>query len=232
VTTIVDFTVAPSAFALPEFGSDPENYAELVPLTAVDGPLGSLVRTNVPEPAAAVAALEADPTVAGAQAVSTLEGGVLCRVEWNEDELGPLVGYLSATTTASIETAVLSEGRWTLRVWFPVRDDVSEILAFDAEDGDGNGEPPEPDASVDLEVERVYTPADLERSPSDLSDPQYEAVQLALDAGYYDIPRNATTADLAGRVGVSQQAVSERLRRAHGRLARNAVTDARTGGER
>ena len=230
MTTVVEFTVAPGAFALPEFGSDPENYAELVPLSVVDGPLGPLVRTNVSGPDAAVSALESDLTVASAQAVSTLDGGVLCRVEWAE--LGPLVGYLSEGSTASIETAILSEGRWTLRVWFPVRDDVSEVLAFDPDGGTSAGGGLDPDAAVDVEVERVYTAADLERSPFDLSDAQYEAVQLALHTGYYDIPRDATTADLAARAGVSQQAVSERLRRAHGRLARSAISDTRTDDER
>ncbi|WP_254662883.1 helix-turn-helix domain-containing protein [Haladaptatus sp. W1] len=47
---------------------------------------------------------------------------------------------------------------------------------------------------------------------------QLEVLQLAAKHGYYDVPRGITLRELADRIDVSHQAVSERIRRAHGHL--------------
>jgi len=41
--------------------------------------------------------------------------------------------------------------------------------------------------------------------------------------GYYDIPRGCTTAELADELGISDQATTERLRRAIGAFTRHAL---------
>ncbi|MFC4357656.1 helix-turn-helix domain-containing protein [Halobium salinum] len=220
MTTIVEFSVDPAALVLPSFGSRPQAEAEIVSLAACDGPLSQLLRCRGPTgPEETVAALDADPTVAEAGSVSDLGDGWLCRVEW--DEVGPLVPYLTERMDAAVELAALSGGRWTLRVWFPADDDVSDLLRFETDTGVDAG----------LEVERVHTTAEGERTPFGLSEAQYDAVRHALQSGYYDIPRRATTGDLAAAFDISQQALSERLRRAHGRLADGAVADAAAGEE-
>jgi len=56
-----------------------------------------------------------------------------------------------------------------------------------------------------------------------LSEPQREALTLAVRRGYYDIPRGCTTAELADELGISDQAVTERLRRAIGTFGRYAL---------
>ena len=104
------------------------------------------------------------------------------------------------------EVAVLSahgrSGVWTFELRF---EDAAALGAF-REYCDG--------VDLDPEVVRVYDPT----SPgSDLSygltGPQREALVLAVDRGYYDIPRRCTTAELAAAFDISDQAVSERLRR-------------------
>lgn len=78
---------------------------------------------------------------------------------------------------------------------------------------------------IDFRVNRVYGAdgaADAEPTFG-LTEPQREALALALDSGYYDIPRSCTTAELAAQLGISDQAVTERLRRAIRRLAEEAV---------
>ncbi len=52
----------------------------------------------------------------------------------------------------------------------------------------------------------------------------------ALEHGYYDVPREASLTDLAERLDVSHQALSERLRRGHGNLVKHAL-GANEGGE-
>jgi hypothetical protein len=52
-----------------------------------------------------------------------------------------------------------------------------------------------------------------------------EALVLAVERGYYDIPRQCTTAQLAAVLGVSDQAVSERLRRGIATLVERTFGD-------
>ncbi|KTG08230.1 helix-turn-helix domain-containing protein [Haloferax profundi] len=58
-----------------------------------------------------------------------------------------------------------------------------------------------------------------------LTEPQYEAVQLAYERGYFDDPRGSSLDTLAAEVGVSRQAFSGRLRRAFATLTEDVVDD-------
>lgn len=80
-----------------------------------------------------------------------------------------------------------------------------------------------PDAEV---VERPRSAFDPDQEwcnrctpgPSPVTGEQREAVLTALELGYYEVPRHANLADVAAELGISHQALSERLRRAHGGL--------------
>jgi predicted DNA binding protein len=77
---------------------------------------------------------------------------------------------------------------------------------------------------VSFEVRRVYSPSEPNQGPwFGLTDPQREALVLAVEEGYYDIPRTCTTVELAEELGISDQAVTERLRRAINTLTKNTV---------
>lgn len=86
-------------------------------------------------------------------------------------------------------------------------------------------------AQIPLEVTRVYNPTKPGAGQwYGLTEPQFEALTLAVEMGYYDIPRGCTTKELAEKLGISDQAVTERLRRAILTLAKNTliVSDAMT----
>jgi hypothetical protein len=53
---------------------------------------------------------------------------------------------------------------------------------------------------------------------SDVTDKQREALQVAMDAGYFDEPRRADLGDLAAELGVSKSAVSQRLKAVESKL--------------
>lgn len=53
-----------------------------------------------------------------------------------------------------------------------------------------------------------------------LTRPQEAAIRAALRHGYYDVPRPINLHELAAKLGVSSAALSERLRRAEGRIIR------------
>lgn len=79
---------------------------------------------------------------------------------------------------------------------------------------------------LDPEVIRVYDPTspDVDLSYG-VTGPQREALVLAVERGYYDVPRRCTTAELAATLGISDQAVSERLRRGTATLVERTLGD-------
>ncbi len=52
----------------------------------------------------------------------------------------------------------------------------------------------------------------------DLSPRQREALVTAFEAGYYEIPREATTEELGEALGVDRRTAEEHLRRAENKL--------------
>ncbi|MFW5922144.1 MAG: helix-turn-helix domain-containing protein [Halodesulfurarchaeum sp.] len=59
---------------------------------------------------------------------------------------------------------------------------------------------------------------------SEVTDKQLEALEAAVETGYYDSPRQADLEVLADRLDVSKSAVSQRLKAVESRLARKLVT--------
>jgi predicted DNA binding protein len=77
---------------------------------------------------------------------------------------------------------------------------------------------------ISLEVGRIYNPARPEGGPFyGLTQPQRETLVRAVRGGYYSIPRRMSTQDLADEFDISDQAVTERLRRAIVTLVDNSV---------
>jgi predicted DNA binding protein len=58
----------------------------------------------------------------------------------------------------------------------------------------------------------------------ELTEKQEAVLSVAVEEGYFDVPRGTTLSQVADRIGISEQAASERLRRAMDSLASAAVT--------
>lgn len=102
--------------------------------------------------------------------------------------------------------------RWQFELRFPSHEHVSGFAADCA------------DADIDFEIDRIFNPTRPDAGPwYGLSEPQRETLVAAVERGYYAIPREVSTKELAEELGVSDQAVTERLRRAIGTLTRNAL---------
>lgn len=105
-----------------------------------------------------------------------------------------------------------SGSQWSLQLRFPSHESLS---AFD-ETARENG--------VRFQVERVYNPTPPEAGEwYGLTTAQRETLLLALREGYFAIPREITTKELGDALGVSDQAVVERLRRAVSTLGDNTI---------
>jgi predicted DNA binding protein len=101
-------------------------------------------------------------------------------------------------------------GDWFHRIRFPDRTALREFREVAAE------------YDVGFSVHSIYTEP---RSPdqNELTAPQEAAVELALEHGYFEIPRETDLEPIAEELGVSEQSTSERIRRAMRKLARNSV---------
>ncbi|AUX09561.1 bacterio-opsin activator HTH domain-containing protein [Halalkaliarchaeum desulfuricum] len=63
-----------------------------------------------------------------------------------------------------------------------------------------------------------------------LTDKQREAIELALERGYYDTPRETDLETLSDELGVSKSAVSQRLRVTESKLIQSVLAEQDEGG--
>jgi predicted DNA binding protein len=151
------------------------------------------------------------PTVNNASEVDVFEDRTLFTLDWdaNLDHVFSGITEYEGQLLSAVGTPEL----WEFELRFPDHDMLSEFTAHCE------------DAQISVELTRVYNPTDPDVGPwYGLTEPQREAIMLAAEKGYYDIPRNCTTQELADVLGISDQAVTERLRRAIVALVTYALT--------
>jgi len=147
-----------------------------------------------------VTALDGSPLVEEVAVVDQTESESLLRVNWSP-EINGLIGILDTAEATLLE----AEGRgdeWRFRVRFPEHEDLSAFYRACREQ------------RVTVEIHEVshglgFTPS----SGADVTPAQLEALTTALDAGYFAVPREITTLELAEKLGISDTAASQRLRR-------------------
>ncbi|MEY7848615.1 helix-turn-helix domain-containing protein [Natrarchaeobius sp. A-rgal3] len=101
---------------------------------------------------------------------------------------------------------------WEFEIRFPTHETLSEFQEYCS------------NAHIQLEVGRIYNPV---RPGTGIwygvTQPQRETLMRAVQGGYYSIPRQMSTQDLADVLDISDQAVTERLRRAIETLTTNTL---------
>lgn len=147
------------------------------------------------------AALEDDPTVTDVLVLDKVSGRRLYRVQLTSDT--PVVLYpMYARLGLTLLDAHASADGWTGRIRFPGREALAELRAFFVEN------------DVSFDVIGVYDQSDLATpGPLALTDGQRQILEVALESGYFEIPRDASLSGVAASLGISPQAASERLRR-------------------
>ena len=145
--------------------------------------------------------LDADRTVTNVAQLADTEGRRLYRVAFTEhgEEFAtfPVWGELDISILDSTGT---HEG-WEVRMRMPDRDALREFRSVCIE------------RDVPLELVSIYEQRDDGVSQPGLTDEQREALSAARELGYFDVPREASMTEIADRLGISSQAVSERIRR-------------------
>jgi len=80
------------------------------------------------------------------------------------------------------------------------------------------------EADLPIDIERIYNPTKPDAGPwYGLTAPQRETLSAAVEKGYYSLPRRISTQELAEEFAVTDQAITERLRRAIETLVTNTL---------
>lgn len=154
--------------------------------------------------------LGSHPTVIDVERIESLSDRSLYALEWFV-EYDHLFRALRERTV-QILSAHCTDGVWEFSLRFHTHRSLSQFQDYCK------------DARIDLEVAKVYNmPEETSDESFGVTQRQREALILAVREGYYDLPRNSSTSDLADQLQISDQAVSERLRRAIATLVRNTL---------
>lgn len=214
--TIVDATIQSEQFALDDtFERFPSAEFDILRVvTPEDGTVMPYLWATAPDRWALDQALADDASVSSVDLLSRTGGRSFYRVSWQPD-VRSLAGAL-VEADGTLVDAYAVNGQWSFTILFPNRDAVSATYACCQEQG------------VDLTIRRVKCGTDaVSTERNALSDKQLEALAVAFDRGYYAVPRRMTLVDLAEEVGVSHQALSERLRRGHQVVISDLLGDVR-----
>lgn len=160
------------------------------------------------------AGLTADPTIDEYERVIQLGAEAVYALTYSDDAIlfSTAVGRLNGVIL-EIENAGTT---WVLKVWFPDRSAAQQLWTFAT------------DHEVDVELVRVNDYESILEHSYGLTAAQQEALQVALDAGYFEQPRGATLGEVANALEISEPSASRLIRRALRRLVRATVGDPET----
>ena len=153
------------------------------------------------------------PSVQDIQRVSSHNDRTLFAIDWDvsQDQLFQAI----EESKAHLLGATGGPDTWEFELRFRSHGALSEFKELCSE------------AGIALDVGRIYNPTRPESGPFyGLTQRQRDTLVRAVRDGYYSLPRQISTQDLADEFGISDQAVTERLRRAIVALVDNSLVAA------
>ena len=212
MSTIVEATIPAGQFVLPETLLSMENLEfRAVRLVAHEsGRVMPFLWASSDDLDRLYETIADDSTVTGVDVIAEFDGECLLRVDW-ESSVRVLVSILSAEDAMLLDISGY-EGVWHLELFFSDPSLIPTTTEFCEQYG------------IDLSIEAVNALSGVsEYGYFGLTERQYETIVQAYEYGYYDVPRAVNQEELADHFGVSHQALSERLRRAHETIISNAL---------
>lgn len=154
--------------------------------------------------------VENHPAVTDIEVISTNDGEVLYALDWDIAEDTFFEGLVEAE-------ANLLEARGIGHTW-------SFELRFQDHAGLSTFQEHCTAHDIPIDVKRLYNPTKPDAGRwYGLSPEQRTSLTRAVETGYYSIPRGASTNELADEFGITDQAVTERLRRGIRNLVSNTL---------
>lgn len=211
MATIAEFSIPASEFALQETLERRPNM-----VFEVDRVVANATDSVVPYATATqgdfeglTSLLENDETVEEVELLADTNVKRLYQMIWTME--AQILGYMVGEQEATVETATAKNDRWYFRVLFPEREALQAADEYARETG------------CTFNLTQIYGIDTREQARFELTDEQREALVVAAENGYYQIPRDFDQTDLADELDISHQALSERLRRGIGNLVKNAL---------
>ncbi|QLG49204.1 helix-turn-helix domain-containing protein [Natrinema halophilum] len=149
------------------------------------------------------AAFAADPSVEVAELLVETDSRLLYDVTFTEGSGTNRLWDDLLADGGSLLEARATDGWWQVTVRYHDRDALCE--AYDQL----------VDRGINADLRRVTDVTDTTDHRTRLTPEQQEALEAALEYGYFEIPRGISMEDLAEELGISHQALSERFRRAY-----------------
>lgn len=149
------------------------------------------------------------PAIKTCVAIDSVDESTLYRIEWEEET--DLIQGIAASDAVILEAH--GNGEWAFRLRFPDHDRLSHFHNFVLEQ------------DLPIHIDRTYTLTETtERGHRfNLSQEQREALLLAIQGGYFATPREIGLDELAEKLGISEQAVSNRIRRGNEKILRQVL---------
>ena len=196
---MVELTVPSDSFAIGTILQDHEDVrielAQFVPIGEALIPYFWVETDDTPSFEEAV---RADHCVGSLTALDSSGDRTLYRIDWVE----PIDGFLSAVVDHGllIESATGTDECWQFRLQGPDRENLSAFRETLRE------------RDVPVTIRRVWNPKVTNEDRYELTTKQRETLELAFEAGYFEVPRDASLTDLGEMLDISHQSVSRRLR--------------------
>ncbi len=150
------------------------------------------------------------PSVNEIKLVNTHDGETLYSLDWEPSDASLLRKILDLD--AVLLGATGGADTWRLELRFPRHEALSAFQDYYTEE------------NVDVSIERIYNPTKPDAGPwYGLTPPQRETLSDAVEGGYYSLPRQISTQELADSFDISDQAATERLRRGISTLVSNTL---------
>ncbi|MEF8914614.1 helix-turn-helix domain-containing protein [Natronomonas sp.] len=147
--------------------------------------------------------------VVSIELVDDVDEEYLMRAEWKSEYFGVLSAL--ANTNVAVLSGVGTKDGWRFEVRGESREAIGEFRTV-CEEND-----------IQIEITAVHELLAVQGDNYELTEGQREALVLAYERGYFDSPRETSLAELAEELGVTQQSLSERLKRGHRRLIAGAL---------
>lgn len=213
MSVIAEFTVPTNALALSETLTEaPEMIVEIERVVAHDeNRVMPYFWVRGGDYTTFETAVNDDPTVKNVTKLDEYEDGTLYRAEWTQNIESLVYAYLE--TGATIVEATGRADNWELRMRFDDEQLVAEFRDYCRQN------------DIAFELNRLYHPSEpMAGGQYGLSPKQRTALVTALEHGYFDVPRAVSMDELADELGIAQQSLSKRLRRAHRNMITNVLT--------
>lgn len=150
------------------------------------------------------AAFEAHSGLVKIELVDSIEDEYLMRAEWESEYYGILSAL--ASESVSVLSGVGTKDGWEFEVRAETREAISDFRATCQSHG------------IPIEITTVHQLLAVEQDDYEITDAQREALLLAYERGYFNSPRETTLTEIADELGITQQSLSDRLKRGHRRL--------------